>query len=45
MLEERTGAKALIVPLSVGGTPEARTYLDLIDIWIQALVSVFPDCR
>ncbi len=45
MLEERTGAKALIVPLSVGGTPEARTYLDLFDIWIQALVSVFPDCQ
>ncbi|MCK5353367.1 zinc ABC transporter substrate-binding protein [bacterium] len=45
MLEERTGAKALIVPLSVGGTPEARTYLDLFDIWIQALVSVFPECR
>lgn len=45
MLEERTGAKALIVPLSVGGTPEARTYLDLFDIWTQALVSVFPDCQ
>jgi ABC-type Zn uptake system ZnuABC Zn-binding protein ZnuA len=45
MLEERTEAKALIVPLSVGGTTEARTYLDLFDIWIQALVSVFPDCQ
>jgi ABC-type Zn uptake system ZnuABC Zn-binding protein ZnuA len=44
MIEEKTGAKALIVPLSVAGTPEAQSYFDLFDIWIQALRSVHPDC-
>ncbi|MDA2930646.1 metal ABC transporter substrate-binding protein [Acidobacteria bacterium AH-259-O06] len=45
MIEEKTGAKALIVPLSVGGTEEVRTYFDLFDIWIRTLKSVFSDCK
>ncbi|MEE8349473.1 MAG: metal ABC transporter substrate-binding protein [Acidobacteriota bacterium] len=44
MIEEKTGAKALIVPLSVEGTPEAQSYFDLFGIWIQALKSVHPEC-
>jgi zinc/manganese transport system substrate-binding protein len=45
MIEEKTGAKALMVPLSVGGTAEADSYLDLFNIWIRELKSVYPDCR
>ncbi len=44
-IEEKTGAKAIIAPLSVGGTPEAKTYFDLFDIWIRELRAVFPDCK
>jgi zinc/manganese transport system substrate-binding protein len=44
MIAEKTGAKALIVPLSVEGVPEAQSYFDLFDIWIRALKSVHPDC-
>ncbi len=44
-IEEKTGAKAIIVPLSVGGTAEAKTYFDLFDIWIKALKTAYPDCK
>lgn len=43
-IEEKTGAKAIIVPLSVGGTAEAKTYFDLFDIWIRDLKTAFPEC-
>ncbi len=43
-IEEKTGAKAVVVPLSVGGTPEAKDYFDLFDIWLRALREVYPDC-
>ena len=44
-IEEKAGAKAFIVPLSVGGTPQAKDYFDLFDIWLGALRSAYPDCR
>ncbi len=45
MIEEKTGAKALIVPVSVGGTSEAKDYFTLFDIWIEGLRSAFPECH
>jgi len=44
MIEEKTRAKALVVPVSVGGTPEVKDYFDLIDTWIKAVRSAFPEC-
>ncbi|HSR52925.1 MAG TPA: metal ABC transporter substrate-binding protein [Acidobacteriota bacterium] len=43
-IEEQTGAQAVIVPLSVGGTPEAADYWDLFDIWIRELSASIPAC-
>ncbi len=37
----RTGAHAVIVPLSTGGAPGVETYPELIDIWIRSLVDAF----
>lgn len=44
-MEDKTGAKAVIVPLSVGGTPEAKTYFDLFDIWLEDLTAIYPECK
>ncbi|MFQ5738298.1 MAG: metal ABC transporter substrate-binding protein [Acidobacteriota bacterium] len=44
-IEEKTGAKAVVVPLSVGGTPEAQTYFDLFDIWIGDLKAAYESCQ
>ena len=44
-IEEKTGTRALIVPLSVGGTPQAENYFDLFDLWIDALRSAYADCK
>jgi len=38
---ERTGAKVVIVPNSVGGTKEAKDYFSLMDIIIDKLVQEF----
>jgi len=45
LLAERTGAKFLYVPLYTGSTPATADYFGLIDAWIQAMRSGFPDCR
>ena len=34
----RTGAKAVITPLFVGGAEGADTYFDLVDYWVDSLV-------
>ena len=44
LIAERTGAKFLYVPLYTG--EEATSdYFSLVDTWIQAMRSGFPDCR
>jgi ABC-type Zn uptake system ZnuABC Zn-binding protein ZnuA len=44
LIAERTGAKFLYVPLYTGeeSTPD---YFSLVNTWIQAMRSGFPDCR
>lgn len=44
LLAERTGAKFLYVPLYTGegATPD---YFSLVDTWLQAMRSGFPDCQ
>jgi ABC-type Zn uptake system ZnuABC Zn-binding protein ZnuA len=37
-IADRTGAEAVIVPLSVGGVPGTETYVRLVDYWIDGLV-------
>ncbi len=44
-IEEKTGAKAVVVPLSVGGTAEVRTYFDLFEVWLRELRAAFPECQ
>ncbi len=44
-LEAKVGIQSVIVPLSVGGTPEADSYFDLFDIWIDGLRATQEDCR
>lgn len=41
MIAERTGIKAVFVPLDVGGEPGVNTYFDLIDYWIDKLNEAF----
>ncbi len=36
---ERTGARAVIVPLFVGGAPGIKSYFDLVDCWVDDLVA------
>ncbi len=40
-IADRTGARAVIVPLSTGGEPGVDSYEDLIDTWISRLVAAF----
>jgi zinc/manganese transport system substrate-binding protein len=35
---DRTGAKAVIAPLFVGGAPGIESYFDLVDYWVDHLV-------
>lgn len=35
----RVGAEPLIVPLYVGGMPEVQNYFELVDLWVDSLVS------
>jgi len=37
-LAERVNAEAIIVPLFVGGMPQADTYFKMIDIWTDRLI-------
>jgi ABC-type Zn uptake system ZnuABC Zn-binding protein ZnuA len=41
MIAERTGIKAVFVPLDVGGEPGVNDYFDLIDYWIDRLNDAF----
>jgi ABC-type Zn uptake system ZnuABC Zn-binding protein ZnuA len=41
MIAERTGIKAVFVPLDVGGESGVNTYFDLIDYWIDKLNEAF----
>lgn len=40
-MHEKTGITVLTLPTSVGGTPEAKTYLDLFDVITNSFVSAF----
>jgi len=40
---KKVGAKALIVPLYVGGEKGIDTYFDLVDFWINGLISSFGE--
>ncbi|MDX1674068.1 MAG: metal ABC transporter substrate-binding protein [Longimicrobiales bacterium] len=37
----RAGATSVIVPLQPGGSPEAGTYFDTVDVWIESLAAAF----
>ena len=41
MIEQRTGIKAVILPLSVGGIPEASDNFKLVDYWIAQVKEGF----
>ena len=36
---DRTGARAVVVPLFVGGAPGTESYFDLVDYWVNQLVA------
>ena len=40
---ERTGAKAVIVPLSVDAAPNTETFIDLMSLWVNELTRAFPE--
>jgi ABC-type Zn uptake system ZnuABC Zn-binding protein ZnuA len=40
-IAERTGAKAVVVPLSTGGEPGTESYDLLVDLWIERLLDAF----
>ena len=40
-IAERTGATAVVVPLSTGGAPGAETYDQMVDLWINRLREAF----
>lgn len=40
-IAERVGAKAVIVPMGVGGAPEVSNYFQLVDYWVQHLRAAF----
>ncbi len=43
MIAQRTGIKAVFVPLDVGGEAGVDTYFDLIDYWISKLNEAFRE--
>jgi ABC-type Zn uptake system ZnuABC Zn-binding protein ZnuA len=43
MVARRTGARAVIIPLNVQAAPNTETYVDLMDVWIDALTEAFSD--
>ena len=42
-LEQQSGIKAVIVPLSVGGSSAVPGYFDLFDVWIGELRALYPE--
>ena len=34
---ERVGAKSVVVPPFVGGSPDSKTYIDLMNLWVKKL--------
>jgi len=43
MIEDRTGIKAVYLPVSVGGLPEITDSFQLIDYWIDQINANLPD--
>jgi ABC-type Zn uptake system ZnuABC Zn-binding protein ZnuA len=43
LVERRTGAKAVMVPLNTGGAPHTETFIDLMSLWIDELTEAFTD--
>ena len=39
MIEQRTGIKAVFLPISVGGVPEANDNFELVDYWIGEIMA------
>jgi ABC-type Zn uptake system ZnuABC Zn-binding protein ZnuA len=39
-VERQTGAKLLVLPAEVNGTPEAKTYIDVFEQIIQGLKGI-----
>ena len=37
MIEEKTGVKAVFLPLFVGGIPEVKDNFQLVDYWINQI--------
>jgi ABC-type Zn uptake system ZnuABC Zn-binding protein ZnuA len=37
LIAERTGIVPVVVPMSVGGEPGVKTYIDLVDLWVDRL--------
>jgi zinc/manganese transport system substrate-binding protein len=44
-IADKTGAKAVIVPLFVGGAPGIDDYFRLVDCWTDALSKVAEDAK
>jgi hypothetical protein len=45
LIAERTGGTFLHVPVYTGATETTSDYFALVDTWIQAMKSAFPDCQ
>jgi len=43
MVARRTGAQAVIIPLNVDAAPNTETFIDLMDVWVDALTAAFTD--
>ncbi|MBN1505823.1 MAG: zinc ABC transporter substrate-binding protein [Sedimentisphaerales bacterium] len=44
-IADKTGAKAVILPLFVGGTPGVNDYFQLVDLWTDALLKATEDAK
>jgi len=44
-IAEKTGAKAVILPLFVGGAPGIDNYFQLVDHWTDALLKAAEDAK
>lgn len=42
-IADRTGARAVIAPLFVGGAPGIESYFDLVDYWVDKLAAAAQD--
>ena len=43
LVERRTGARAVMIPLNVGAVPNTETFIDLISHWVDELTAAFGD--